>query len=199
MVASLPQSLSAFFLHLQEHLQESYKTLEASRAKKDTATLAATKANTKAQAELRAAKEAAAAERERIKQENKAAAAAATAGKPSWQFESQDFYQPPLQRRTSARLSAPSPAAVLRRADSEPGEDSQESVGSRRKAASSSSSEVKRRKRPVIIEESTQELDEAEESDEFEESDEEEDESQASLAKIMSKYKMASEGSQDLD
>ena len=195
---------SPFFLDLssdlQDHLQSTFEALQASRTKKDSATLAATKMNTKLQAEQRAAKEAAAAERERIKQENKAALAASSTAKPSWHFESQDFEEPaPLQRRTSSRLSAPSPATVLRRADSEPG-GSQQSVGSVRKAASIDSSQVKRRKRPVIVEESTQELDEGsdEESDELEEGSDEE-ESQASLTKLMRKSKMASQDSQDLD
>ena len=182
---------SPFVFDVQDLLEDTFKALQAKRIKKDKTILAATKDKTDALAVLRAQKNKRAAQLALDRLENEKADEAAEAAKRY--YESKDFEPPVLQRRTSSRLSAPSPATVLRRADSEPG-DSQQSVGSVRKAASIDSSQVKRRKR-VVVEESTQELDEGSDVD----SDEEEEESQASLTKLMRKSKMASQDSQDLD
>ena len=196
--------LSPLLFDLQEHLQSTYDKLQEGRTTKDSKALESA-LNKEAEAmEARAKKVKEAAENLRLKQEAAAAEAASKSAKPSWHFESQEFEAPlllaapMLQRRSSARLqlSAPSPAAVLQRTGSEISDESQQSVGSRRKAASIDSSQVKRRKRLVIVEESTQELDEADESSE-EDSDAEE--SQESLTKLMRKSKVASQGSQDLD
>lgn len=161
--------------------------LQASRNRKDRATLAAVKASAKIQAAAREAKELAAAERERVKQENKAVLAATKKRKPSWQFDSQDFASQevpdcvpeedeevaPVLSRRSSREAASSRAS------------SSSSSGGAHKAAPSNAL-AKRRKGAAA--ESIQEED-----------DSDQDEDDDYIARLLGKSQIASQESQEID